>query len=856
MVAFLLFLSLFVLCQTVAAQEVFYPFYATSIPPLRSFALSEWGDTTGIVVEAPENTVAIEVLVNAPGTKLLVYEISINGSEIISKTKVGEALSQGPGWLRVPVPKLDQKKLFYLKIDFQEAEGYRQAVIADSPVWPKDGFWMVSRDRWLWRLEWGEDHPYGGVDNSGLVPRPFIRFVREGSFKLERFEPQPGIVLQGAKMRFKIWCFDFCPELKLDFEGDGEFDSRLTETDSRVSEFYHSYRSSGIYYPKVCSEDEKECFESVVVVGPPTTEISSLFSENFVVYWPKSKSFIKPYAERLLKYSQRAKDTGYFKYWGFEKDWAPNIAVYYYSTDINFARELCNLESGNSDDNYYNCSNNVMLASYITGVPFWHLLGAISSGIASADTLLHELAHALDHILNLSRAFGGENEIIPMWRNEGLVVTFAGNPGYGYSQDSRHATAKEVFEASRVLENFIHLRSDEIFYRCGGAATECYTMSTSLNGIIFPIFWVKEPQDKIVQYWNLLAYQTHEEVFPQIFGYNNDELWQKLFIWTNENIPSFNPPELKLLERENLEFSLQGSGDYFVLVYVNGSAHPTRKIRVHSQQSFSLKEFKNNDLKSIRLFVRQVKDSTGGLPLLSEAGRDFLLVFEPETSYLLNLTQYNGASVIYSAEINNWDFSPEAMLYQEINNFSPIPEIFVYQEKICFDFRPFTSFITVEPITGPAEWYLPPPPEDSSFRITVAQPIGELEEGFFCYSIHNADKYALLHLRTDFVQKYYDFTPVDQYLGVRLPVVKALYKRTCTPDGDVAPLGNRDGQVNIGDALVALRFALGLERPSDEDLCHADVAPLGQDGKPQPDGKITIGDAVVILRKALGLVNW
>ena len=80
--------------------------------------------------------------------------------------------------------------------------------------------------------------------------------------------------------------------------------------------------------------------------------------------------------------------------------------------------------------------------------------------------------------------------------------------------------------------------------------------------------------------------------------------------------------------------------------------------------------------------------------------------------------------------------------------------------------------------------------------------------------------------------------------------------QTCVHDGDVAPLGKRDGKVNIGDALVTLRFALGLEVPSDEDKCHADVAPLGPDGKPQPDGKITIGDALVILRKALNLINW
>ncbi len=77
----------------------------------------------------------------------------------------------------------------------------------------------------------------------------------------------------------------------------------------------------------------------------------------------------------------------------------------------------------------------------------------------------------------------------------------------------------------------------------------------------------------------------------------------------------------------------------------------------------------------------------------------------------------------------------------------------------------------------------------------------------------------------------------------------------CTPDGDVAPLGNRDGVVNVGDALVALRFALGLETPTPEDICHGDVAPL-KDGKPNPDGSITVGDALVILRKAVGLVDF
>jgi hypothetical protein len=75
-------------------------------------------------------------------------------------------------------------------------------------------------------------------------------------------------------------------------------------------------------------------------------------------------------------------------------------------------------------------------------------------------------------------------------------------------------------------------------------------------------------------------------------------------------------------------------------------------------------------------------------------------------------------------------------------------------------------------------------------------------------------------------------------------------------DGDVAPLGNSDGTVNVGDALVTLRFALGLETPLQEDIQHGDVAPLDAAGYPDPDGNINVGDALVILRKALGIISF
>ncbi|MEA3359287.1 MAG: PKD domain-containing protein [Thermodesulfobacteriota bacterium] len=76
------------------------------------------------------------------------------------------------------------------------------------------------------------------------------------------------------------------------------------------------------------------------------------------------------------------------------------------------------------------------------------------------------------------------------------------------------------------------------------------------------------------------------------------------------------------------------------------------------------------------------------------------------------------------------------------------------------------------------------------------------------------------------------------------------------PDGDVAPLGNRDSVVNVGDALVALRFALLLETPTQENIAHGDIAPLDTNGQPNPDGQITVGDALVILRMALGLITF
>jgi hypothetical protein len=82
----------------------------------------------------------------------------------------------------------------------------------------------------------------------------------------------------------------------------------------------------------------------------------------------------------------------------------------------------------------------------------------------------------------------------------------------------------------------------------------------------------------------------------------------------------------------------------------------------------------------------------------------------------------------------------------------------------------------------------------------------------------------------------------------------------CENPGDIAPQGNPDGVVNVGDAVVALRAALNLTDLTEEEEICADVAPgvviEVQDGTDifcsNPDGIVNVGDAVVILRASVG----
>jgi lysophospholipase L1-like esterase len=62
-------------------------------------------------------------------------------------------------------------------------------------------------------------------------------------------------------------------------------------------------------------------------------------------------------------------------------------------------------------------------------------------------------------------------------------------------------------------------------------------------------------------------------------------------------------------------------------------------------------------------------------------------------------------------------------------------------------------------------------------------------------------------------------------------------------DGDIAPLGAPDGQINVGDILVATRIVLGLETATALELAHGDLYPPGA-----PDGMINLQD-LILLRK-------
>ncbi len=62
-------------------------------------------------------------------------------------------------------------------------------------------------------------------------------------------------------------------------------------------------------------------------------------------------------------------------------------------------------------------------------------------------------------------------------------------------------------------------------------------------------------------------------------------------------------------------------------------------------------------------------------------------------------------------------------------------------------------------------------------------------------------------------------------------------------DGDIAPLGSPDGQVNAADYLVAQRIVLGEVPATSLELSHGDLYPAGS-----PDGLINTSDLILLLK--------
>ena len=60
----------------------------------------------------------------------------------------------------------------------------------------------------------------------------------------------------------------------------------------------------------------------------------------------------------------------------------------------------------------------------------------------------------------------------------------------------------------------------------------------------------------------------------------------------------------------------------------------------------------------------------------------------------------------------------------------------------------------------------------------------------------------------------------------------------------------------IMDAVRVQQQVLGKLQLTDAEKARLDVAPLGDDGRPQPDGVLDVADVVIMLRKLVGVIDW
>ena len=87
----------------------------------------------------------------------------------------------------------------------------------------------------------------------------------------------------------------------------------------------------------------------------------------------------------------------------------------------------------------------------------------------------------------------------------------------------------------------------------------------------------------------------------------------------------------------------------------------------------------------------------------------------------------------------------------------------------------------------------------------------------------------------------------DEYVGdgedcVKIDNVRYSGTGVPAPDGDI----DGSGTVSVVDGIMALRIAIGLVSPTEQQLAHGDL-----DG----DGSISMPDAITILRIAMGLIE-
>jgi len=65
-------------------------------------------------------------------------------------------------------------------------------------------------------------------------------------------------------------------------------------------------------------------------------------------------------------------------------------------------------------------------------------------------------------------------------------------------------------------------------------------------------------------------------------------------------------------------------------------------------------------------------------------------------------------------------------------------------------------------------------------------------------------------------------------------------------DGDVASWGAPDSRLNVGDLLFCTQFVIGLKEPTNDDLAHGDLYPVGA-----PDGVIGLSDHAQLMKLVL-----